>query len=58
MVLYKKYGEPGIRTVRIGQGQEYGHQNYYNNLGYINVYTKESEQTTNNKKEQSAKHIL
>lgn len=53
MVLYKKYGEPGIRTVRIGQGQEYGHQNYYNNLGYINVYTKESEQTTSNKKEQA-----
>lgn len=46
MVLYKKYGEPGIRTVRIGKGQEYGHQNYYDNLGYINVYTKESEQTT------------
>lgn len=53
MVLYEKYGEPGIRTVRIGQGQEYGHQNYYNNLGYINVYTKESEQTTSNKKEQA-----
>ncbi len=46
MVLYKKYGEPGIRTVRIGKGQEYGHQNYYDNLGYINVYTKESERTT------------
>lgn len=46
MVLYKKYGEPGIRTVRVGKGQEYGHQNYYDNLGYINVYTKESEETT------------
>jgi len=52
MVLFKKYGEPGIRTVRIGKGQEYGHQNYYNNLGYINVYTKESaEATTEYKKE-------
>lgn len=46
MVLYKRYGEPGIRTVRVGKGQEYGHQNYYDNLGYINVYTKESDRTT------------
>ena len=46
MVLFKHYGEPGIRTVRIGKGQEYGHQNYYDNLGYINVYTKDSEQTS------------
>ncbi|UWX55267.1 1-acyl-sn-glycerol-3-phosphate acyltransferase [Maribacter litopenaei] len=45
-VLYKKYGEPGIRTVRVGKGQEYGHRNYYDNLGYINVYTQESEETT------------
>lgn len=43
MVLDAHYGEPGIRTVRIGRGQEYGHQNYYDNLGYINVFTKESE---------------
>ncbi|MDO1513188.1 cyclic nucleotide-binding domain-containing protein [Maribacter confluentis] len=53
MVLYKKYGEPGIRTVRIGKGQEYGHQNYYDNLGYINVYTKESEQPSTDKKEEA-----
>ena len=46
MVLFKRYKEPGIRTVRIGKGQEYGHQNYYDNLGYINVYTKDSEQTS------------
>ncbi len=43
MILDEKYNDPGIRTVRIGRGQEYGHQNYYNKLGYINVYTKESE---------------
>ncbi|MDF4220993.1 cyclic nucleotide-binding domain-containing protein [Maribacter sp. M208] len=53
MVLYEKYKEPGIRTVRIGQGQEYGHQNYYDNLGYINVYTKESEQPSANSKEEA-----
>ncbi|MGB5942142.1 MAG: GDSL-type esterase/lipase family protein [Leeuwenhoekiella sp.] len=43
LLLDEKYGEPGIRTVRVGQGQEFGHQNYYDNLGYINVFTKESE---------------
>ena len=52
-VLYKKYGEPGIRTVRVGKGQEYGHQNYYDNLGYINVYTQESEETTIEEKKTS-----
>ena len=45
LILDEKYGKPGIRTVRIGRGQEYGHQNYYNKLGHINVYTKESEET-------------
>ncbi|WP_299251710.1 cyclic nucleotide-binding domain-containing protein [uncultured Aquimarina sp.] len=53
LVLHKKYGEPGIRTVRIGKGQEYGHQNYYDNLGYINVYTKESELTTEENQRQA-----
>ncbi|MCK0162167.1 cyclic nucleotide-binding domain-containing protein [Allomuricauda sp. F6463D] len=43
-ILDNKYSDPGIRTVRIGRGQEYGHQNYYNSLGHINVYTKESEE--------------
>lgn len=43
LILDEKYGEPGIRTVRIGKGQEYGHQDYYERLGYINVYTKDSD---------------
>lgn len=53
LILDETYGEPGIRTVRIGQGQEYGHQDYYNKLGHINVYTKESEKTTPSKSKQS-----
>lgn len=65
LVLYKKYGEPGIRTVRVGKGQEYGHQNYYDNLGYINVYTKESDETSREEKlasrsifySQASKHL-
>ncbi len=43
MILYKKYGDPGIRVVRVPRSEEFGHQNYYNKLGHINVYTKESD---------------
>ena len=53
LILDEKYGEPGIRTVRIGKGQEYGHQNYYNKLGHINVYTKESEDSTKENKKKT-----
>ncbi|MFY0688873.1 MAG: 1-acyl-sn-glycerol-3-phosphate acyltransferase [Cyclobacteriaceae bacterium] len=42
LILYKKYGQPGKRVVRIGRGIEYGHQNYYERLGHINVITPES----------------
>ena len=52
-VLHEKYGKPGIRTVRIGRGQEYGHQNYYDNLGHINVFTKDSELTSSEHMEQA-----
>jgi lysophospholipase L1-like esterase/CRP-like cAMP-binding protein len=52
-ILNEKYGDPGIRTVRIGRGQEYGHQNYYNKLGYINVYTKESDSIDKESKKES-----
>ena len=43
MILYKKYGRPSIRVVRVPKAEEYGHENYYDRLGHINVYTKESE---------------
>jgi len=43
LILDEKYGDPGVRTVRIGKSFEYGHQDYYENLGYINVYTKDSD---------------
>lgn len=46
MLLDFKYGEPGIRTVRIGSTEEFAHQNYYEKLGYINVFTKESRYST------------
>nr|WP_297782963.1 cyclic nucleotide-binding domain-containing protein [uncultured Allomuricauda sp.] len=52
-ILDEKYSDPGIRTVRIGRGQEYGHQNYYNKLGYINVFTKESEKVDKRSKKET-----
>ena len=46
MLLYKKYNDPGIRTIRVGKGAEFAHQNYYEQLGYINVFTKDSDAQT------------
>ena len=43
MLLYDKYGDPGMRTVRFGKSMEYGHQDYYENLGYISVFTMDSD---------------
>ena len=43
MVLYAKYGEAGIRVVRVPRAEEYGHEYYYERLGHINVYTDESD---------------
>lgn len=43
VILYKKYGDPGIRIVRLPRADEYGHQNYYGRLGHINVFTSESD---------------
>ncbi|AWV98183.1 cyclic nucleotide-binding domain-containing protein [Arcticibacterium luteifluviistationis] len=58
MILQKKYGDPGIRVVRVSRNVEYGHQNYYDRLGHINVHTpesvriKESEAEKKNRKQQ------
>ena len=53
VILYQKYKNPGIRVVRVPKGDEYGHQYYYERLGHIPVYTKESveiEETAEQKK--------
>lgn len=39
MILYRKYGQPPIRVVRRSWLDEYGHQRYYDRLGYIYVYS-------------------
>ncbi len=43
MILYGKYGEAGIRVVRVPRAEEYGHAHYYERLGHINVHTGESD---------------
>lgn len=45
MILRPRYGDSGVRVVRKPRNSEYGHQDYYNRLGYIYVITKESEQS-------------
>ena len=43
MILDRQYGDGGIRVVRHSRGTEYGHQDYYDRLGHISVYTPESD---------------
>ncbi|MEO1052278.1 MAG: cyclic nucleotide-binding domain-containing protein [Bacteroidota bacterium] len=43
LILNDYYDDPGIRVVRYGKSFEYGHQDYYDNLGYINVYSDDSD---------------
>ncbi len=54
-ILLKKYGDPGLRIVRIGKGPEYAHQEYYKRLGHINVYTKDSDVFRTEKEEMDKK---
>lgn len=42
MVLMKKYGDPGLRIVRVGLSKEFAHQEYYQRLGHIDVFTEDS----------------
>lgn len=58
MLLAPKYGDPGFRVVRIGRNKEYAHQNYYERMGYINVFTRESETTTKEDRAFSRNHFF
>ncbi|MFY0654767.1 MAG: cyclic nucleotide-binding domain-containing protein [Cyclobacteriaceae bacterium] len=53
-ILFEKYGDVGQRIVRVGKNVEYGHQEYYERLNFIDVYTKDS-QAIEETKEQVAK---
>jgi len=39
MVLMPKYGDPGLRIVRVGLSKEFAHQEYYQRQGHIDVFT-------------------
>lgn len=43
LILQPKYGDPGIRVVRRGRGEEFAHQSYYDRLDPLYVYTEESD---------------
>lgn len=43
LISDKHYKDPGIRTVRYGKSSEFAHQDYYENLDYIKVYTSDSD---------------
>lgn len=49
MLLYEKYGKPAMRIVRVGRESEYAHEDYYERLGFLNVYTAESRKLENMK---------
>ena len=58
LILNKKYEDPGIRIVRIGRGAEYAHQEYYQRLGHIDVYTNESDPDKANSEQRDAQRKL
>lgn len=58
MILYRKYGDPGIRVVRVPRSEEFGHQNYYSKLGHINVYTQESDNSPEAAEKQKEQNMM
>jgi CRP-like cAMP-binding protein/1-acyl-sn-glycerol-3-phosphate acyltransferase len=48
MILSSKYGEPPIRVIRKSNPHEYGHQKYFDRLGYIYVYAKHVDEDERN----------
>jgi CRP-like cAMP-binding protein/1-acyl-sn-glycerol-3-phosphate acyltransferase len=50
MLLSRKYGEPPLRVVRKSHPEEYGHQKYFDRLGYIYVYAKHVDEDEGNPK--------
>jgi len=50
MLLSRKYGEPPVRVVRKSHPDEYGHQKYFDRLGYIYVYAKHVDEDEGNSK--------
>jgi Acyltransferase len=39
MVLFERYGEAPVRVIRRSRPEEYGHQRFYDRLGYVYTYS-------------------
>lgn len=48
-LLFEIYGQQAKRVVRIGKREEFGHDNYYNKFDFINVITKDSDESDQSK---------
>ena len=46
MLLLKKYGKAPVRVIRKSRPDEYGHQKYYDRLGYIYVHSDHVDEST------------
>ncbi|MFY0608014.1 MAG: cyclic nucleotide-binding domain-containing protein [Cyclobacteriaceae bacterium] len=55
MILMRKYGIPGLRIVRVGLSKEFAHQEYYQRLGHIDVFTELSGKNPKKLKERAKK---
>ena len=57
IISLQKYGDSGIRVVRIGMDREYGHEDYYDALGHIGVISNESEPIEETKEQRKARLV-
>ncbi|MEQ6120252.1 cyclic nucleotide-binding domain-containing protein [Reichenbachiella sp. MALMAid0571] len=57
-LIFEKYGDTGQRIVRVGRNIEYAHQEYYERLGFIDVYTKESDKLIESSEEKTERRKL
>ncbi|UXP33444.1 GDSL-type esterase/lipase family protein [Reichenbachiella agarivorans] len=55
-LVYENYGAHAQRVVRIGKSDEYAHENYYNKLGFISVYTNDSDELIETEEERKSRH--
>lgn len=55
IISLQKYGDSGIRVVRIGMAREYGHEDYYDALGHIGVISNESEPIEETREQRKAR---
>ena len=55
-LIYEQYGAQAQRVVRIGKSDEFGHENYYSKLGFIEVKTKDSDHVPETEEQKIVRH--